>query len=79
VMTTSSAIREDLALNMAHPVRWYDIASGLQADMPDVYLEAPPGHTLTNLFRQSPADIHAFSAADMRWDALVRAAKRANA
>jgi malonate decarboxylase epsilon subunit len=77
VMTHAAAVREDLALNMAHPVRWRDMMGALRSLGPSLLVEAPPGHALTRLALDDSDDPKALAAADMRWDVLVRAARRA--
>ena len=76
-LMTAAAVREDLAFNMAHPVRWHDVQSALHAFDPALLLEAPPGHTLTHLAQNVFRDTQALAAGDLRWDVLMRAAQRA--
>ena len=76
-LTDAAAIREDLALNMARPVRWDDMLMALRSLEPRIFLEAPPGHTLTRLAQQTADDMPALAAGESRWDVLVRDAHRA--
>jgi malonate decarboxylase epsilon subunit len=76
VITSAAAVREDLALNMAYPVRWHDMMGILRSMGPSLLVEAPPGHALTRLALEE-SDERAVAAADMRWDVLARAARGA--
>jgi malonate decarboxylase epsilon subunit len=42
-------IREDLATNVAHPVRWHDATTVAYERGVRLFIELPPGHTLTDL------------------------------
>ncbi|MEK3686014.1 ACP S-malonyltransferase [Paenibacillus sp. FSL R10-2736] len=46
-------IAEDLALNVAHPVRWMDMASICVEAGADCFVEMPPGNTLSRLVKQA--------------------------
>lgn len=72
----AAAIREDLAWNMAHPVRWHDVQTALYGYGTRCLLEAPPGHTLTRLATEAFPDQQVYAAADLRWDILLREARR---
>jgi malonate decarboxylase epsilon subunit len=50
-LRTEEAISEDLATNIAHPVRWYDATTVLTELGCLLFLEMPPGHVLTELGR----------------------------
>jgi len=69
-------IREDLAMNMAHPVRWLDVQTALQGYSPELLLEAPPGHSLTHLSQESFAECVVLAAADVGWDLLLRETRK---
>jgi len=75
-ITTADALRQDLVENMAAPVLWRDVMGAMQERCVTIFLEAPPGHTLTNLVQANLPDAQAFSAAETRWDVLLRAAAR---
>jgi len=75
-LTTAKAVREELALNMAFPVRWHDTMTALGGLGIKLVLEAPPGHTLTRLASASLPEVSAMAAGESRWDVLLRAAKR---
>lgn len=76
VLMTEDAVREELALNMASPVRWNDTVVSMASTGVECFLESPPGHTLTHLCAQIVPDAIALAAADMRWDVVVRRAAR---
>jgi len=49
-------IRDDLATNIEHPVRWHDATCVLEELGTDLFLEMPPGHVLTSLARDAFPD-----------------------
>ncbi|OMF77931.1 ACP S-malonyltransferase [Paenibacillus peoriae] len=49
-------IAEDLALNVAYPVRWMDMAAVCVESGADCFIEMPPGHTLSRLVKQAHKD-----------------------
>ena len=74
-ITTAEGVREELALNMAHPVMWHDIMTAMGGLGITLVLESPPGHALARLATETIPDVRTFSAAEMRWDVLLRAAR----
>ena len=72
-LTSAEHVREELALNMAHPVMWQDVMGAMDGLGISAVLESPPGHTLSALASEVIPDVRAFSAAEMRWDVLLRA------
>jgi malonate decarboxylase epsilon subunit len=68
-LRTADAVRDELALNMAYPVRWHDTMAALGGLGVMLLIEAPPGHTLTRLA--------SVTLPETRWDVVVRAARRA--
>ncbi|WP_369425864.1 ACP S-malonyltransferase [Paenibacillus ottowii] len=54
--TAKEKIAEDLALNVAYPVRWGDMAAICVESGADCFIEMPPGHTLSRLVKQSHKD-----------------------
>jgi malonate decarboxylase epsilon subunit len=52
VLRKSDEIKEDLALNMAHQLHWYDSCQMLAERGVNRVLEMPPGSALTGLFRK---------------------------
>jgi malonate decarboxylase epsilon subunit len=60
----ADAIREDLATNVAHPVRWYDTLEVLRELGATLFLEMVPGHVSTQLVTQLLSGVRAISIAD---------------
>lgn len=54
---TAHGIAQDLADNIAHSVRWDDATRVCQELGCDTFLEMPPGHTLTDLARESLPEV----------------------
>jgi malonate decarboxylase epsilon subunit len=69
-------IAADLATNIAHPVRWYEITIVLQELGCTLCIETPPGHVLTNLAKQSVPDVKSIALADSSFSYLVQQAAR---
>jgi malonate decarboxylase epsilon subunit len=76
-ITTADGLREELAFNMASPVKWHDTMSAMAGLGITVVLEAPPGHTLARLVSETLPSVRALSASELRWDVLLRAAQEA--
>lgn len=76
---TAEGVREELAFNMTRPVRWHDIMGVITGFGITLCIESPPGHALTGLVAETAAGVRALSAAEIRWDVLLRAAAQANA
>lgn len=74
-ITTTEGVREELAMNMAAPLRWHDIMSALNGLGIELFLESPPGRTLTGLALQFEPKVRALSAAETRWDVLIAATR----
>jgi len=73
---TADAVRDELALNMAYPVRWHDLVTALGGLGVTLLIEAPPGHTLARLASAILPDVPAMAAEETRWDIILRAARR---
>jgi malonate decarboxylase epsilon subunit len=71
----ADAIREDLATNVAHPVRWYDTLEVLRELGTTLFLEMAPGHVSTQLVTQVLPGVRAVSIADqgLRYAAALAA------
>jgi malonate decarboxylase epsilon subunit len=52
-LRTKERIADDLANNIVHGVRWHDATTVLEELGCRLFLEMPPGHTLTELARQN--------------------------
>ncbi|SAL79021.1 malonate decarboxylase subunit epsilon [Caballeronia telluris] len=57
VLRTADAIRDDLATNLRHPVRWHDASIVLGELGARVFVEMPPGRTLTQLADEALPDV----------------------
>jgi malonate decarboxylase epsilon subunit len=66
----------DLANNIAHGVRWYETNVVLQELGCTLFIEAPPGHVLTNLSRQSVPDVKSIALAESSLSYVVELASR---
>jgi malonate decarboxylase epsilon subunit len=56
---SASAVATDLADNIAHGVRWHDATTVAEELGCNLFLEMPPGHTLTDLAQESIPDVTA--------------------
>jgi malonate decarboxylase epsilon subunit len=63
-LRNAHAIREDLALSISNPVRWYDATSVLFELGARLFIEMAPGHTLTVLTRSSFPAARSLSVSD---------------
>jgi malonate decarboxylase epsilon subunit len=75
-LSTSQSVREELAWNMAYPVLWNDTVGAIGSLGIDLLVEAPPGTTLKRLAAQILPETAAIAAGEMRWDVLLREARR---
>ncbi|SAK68218.1 malonyl CoA-acyl carrier protein transacylase [Caballeronia arationis] len=57
VLRTADAVRDDLATNLRHPVRWHEASVVLGELGARVFVEMPPGRTLTQLADEALPDI----------------------
>ncbi|WP_144155716.1 malonate decarboxylase subunit epsilon [Paraburkholderia sp. BCC1885] len=72
---TAEAIRDDLATNMRHTVRWFDALTVMLEMGAQLVVEAPPGQVLTDIVREQWPQTTALalsSIAPDRWTATVR-------
>ena len=72
------AIRQDLATNVAHPVRWYDALEVISELGANVFIEMAPGHVSTSLVAQLFPEVEAVSITDkgLRYAAVLAARGR---
>ena len=75
-LLTAEAVRDELVFNMAYPVRWHDIVTALGGIGTTLFLEAPPGHTLTHLAAHILPEVPSLAAEKTRWDVILRSARR---
>jgi malonate decarboxylase epsilon subunit len=69
-------IREDLATNIAHPVRWHDATTVAYERGVRFFVELPPGHTLTELASTAFPDARSIALSQMQIDSAVKLIKR---
>jgi malonate decarboxylase epsilon subunit len=75
-LRTEEAISEDLATNIAHGVRWYDVTTVLKELGCRLFLEMPPGHVLSELARETFPDVRTLAIGETSFThALLVAAK----
>lgn len=67
-----SEIAEDLIRNASHTVRWHESMALLYELGARVFIEAPPGHTLSNLVRSEFPEARAVAAANVKIDSIVQ-------
>jgi malonate decarboxylase epsilon subunit len=77
-LSDADAIRDDLATNVAHTVRWHDAMTGLYERGARTFFEMPPGMVLTGMMRESFEDVRARSLADTPLETCVYLAERAD-
>jgi malonate decarboxylase epsilon subunit len=56
-LRTQKLVATDLATNIAHGVRWHDATTVLKELGCHLFLEMPPGHTLSDLAEQNLTDV----------------------
>lgn len=61
VLRHAGAVREDLATNLRHPVRWHDSTVALSELGANVFVEMPPGQTLSQLATEALPDVTAIA------------------
>jgi malonate decarboxylase epsilon subunit len=69
-------IREDLATNIAHAVRWHDATTVAYERGTRLFVELPPGHTLSDLASAAFPDARSIALAEMQIDSLVKLVRR---
>jgi [acyl-carrier-protein] S-malonyltransferase len=63
-VTSGDAAREALLRQVAHPVRWHDLAEAMVAAGFDTFVEVGPGRVLSGLMRRVSRDLRVFSVSD---------------
>jgi malonate decarboxylase epsilon subunit len=76
VLRDPDGIREDLATNIAYPVRWHDATTVAYERGVRFFLELPPGHTLTDLASTAFPDARSIALSQMQIDSAVKLIKR---
>lgn len=69
-------IREDLAFNVSHPVRWYEATSLLCEHGTRLFFEMPPGNVLTNLNKKALPGARSVSVEDNGFEDCVFLARK---
>jgi malonate decarboxylase epsilon subunit len=66
---TAEGVKEDLANNIAHCVRWHEATAIAQELGTQTYIEMPPNHVLTDLARENltGVDVYPVSSIDLNW------------
>ena len=72
----ASSIREDLWTSLQYPVRWHDATSVLFELGVRLFVELPPGQTLTDLATASFPDARAIAVENNRLDSIIKLIKR---
>lgn len=68
---TADAVRDDLATNMRHTVRWFDALTVMIEMGAKVFVEAPPGQVLTDIVREQYPDTAAIAASTLPFERLA--------
>jgi malonate decarboxylase epsilon subunit len=74
-LRTADAIAEDLASNIAHGVRWNDMAKVLEELGCGLFLEMPPGHVLSELAKEIVPEVRTLAMAESSLKHAVRVAQ----
>jgi malonate decarboxylase epsilon subunit len=78
-MRTKELIADDLANNIAHGVRWHDATTVLEELGCHLFLEMPPGHTLSDLAQQNLSGVSAIPVEARVLPRVLRLAQREEA
>jgi malonate decarboxylase epsilon subunit len=71
---TAQGVARDLADNIAHGVRWHDATTVAQELGCELFLEVPPGHTLSDLAQENLPGVQAHAITPETFDRLLRLA-----
>jgi malonate decarboxylase epsilon subunit len=77
-LLSGAEIAEDLILNVSRTVRWHESVTLLYELGARVFIEAPPGHALSNLVKNEFPQARTLAAADVQLDSVVHLARRAS-
>jgi malonate decarboxylase epsilon subunit len=72
---TAQGVAKDLADNIAHGVRWHDATTVACELGCELFLEVPPGHTLSDLARENLQGIQAHAITSGTFDRLLKLAR----
>ncbi|TKC92527.1 malonate decarboxylase subunit epsilon [Trinickia terrae] len=73
---SADAVRDDLATNMRHTVRWFDALSVMIEMGATLLVQAPPGQVLTDIAADAYPDVRAISASTIAHDKLAETIRR---
>jgi malonate decarboxylase epsilon subunit len=73
---TAHGVARDLADNIAHGVRWHEATTVACELGCELFLEVPPGHTLSDLVRENLPGIEAHAITSGSFDKLLNLARR---
>jgi malonate decarboxylase epsilon subunit len=73
---TAQGVAKDLADNIAHGVRWQDATTVARELGCELFLETPPGHTLSDLARENISDVQAHTITPGTFHKLLDLARR---
>lgn len=76
VLQSAQAIGQDLAMNVMYPVRWHDMTTALYERGVRLFVELPPGQTLTNLTRAAFPDVRTLALGDSQLHTAVALMQR---
>lgn len=74
VLSSGADIAEDLILNVSHTVRWHESVTLLYELGARLFIEAPPGHALSNLVKNECPQVRALAASDAQLDSVLHLA-----
>ncbi|HET9375801.1 MAG TPA: hypothetical protein VFO40_12575, partial [Chthoniobacterales bacterium] len=69
-------IREDLATNIAHAGRWHEATTAAYERGVRLFVELPPGQTLTDLASMAFPDARSIALGSMQVDPAVKLIRR---
>lgn len=75
-LSSGADIAEDLILNVSRTVRWHESVTLLYELGTRLFIEAPPGHALSNLVRNEFPQARALAAADAQLDTVLFLARQ---
>jgi malonate decarboxylase epsilon subunit len=76
-LSTTADIAEDLILNVSRTVRWHESVTLLFELGARVFIEAPPGHALSNLVQNEFPQVRALAASVAHLESIVHLGRRA--
>jgi malonate decarboxylase epsilon subunit len=75
-LTSAEAVSEDLAANVAYPVRWHEITATMAERGARLFVEMPPGQVLTDLAAAAFPAVRAVALATSRLDSVLALIQR---